>query len=176
MRYHRAKIGKRDIFVKQGWKRLSAWVCCPWVRQSHMPQRNRIAEGDVLSEPGKREYHLPVCKHAVCGAHRRPAIAVWIPGQSYPGEKLTPPVTLHLLTAVVLGVSGEDHPSRCIDVHAAPRIRIEQLLIKMAEPAVLARPWKVRLPSQTIVHRELRRHFPGVLHVSTYNVLAVVKS
>src|SRR5262245_47178142 len=173
MRYNCAKTWEWHIFVEHGRKRISAWIIRPWIGQSHVRQSNRIAKRHILSEPGKSQHHLPVCKRTPCCAHRRPAVALWIPGQSDPGKELIPPFTLHLLSAFILGVAGKEQPGRCMDIHAAPQTCIEKLLIEMAEPTVLAGPWKIGLPSDTVVHREPRRQFPGVLRVNTNNVRTI---
>ena len=84
------------------------------------------------------------------------------------------PVAFHLIAAFVLRVAGEDQPGRSIDIYVAMHVLIEQLLIEMAKPTILAGPWKVRFPPDAVVERQPRRRFPGVLRVKPNNMLAVV--
>ena len=84
------------------------------------------------------------------------------------------PVTFHLISAFVLGIAGKNQAGRGIDIYLAVHVLIEQLLIEMAKPSILAGPGKVGFPPDAIVEREPWRHFPGVLAVKPHNVLAVV--
>src|SRR5581483_5978762 len=154
-----------------------AAIVCPRVGQSAAGCADQVAEGRPKLLLAQREHAHAVTEHSVGRANGHLAVALRIPSQPNPWEKLSPLIAVETVAAAILFITRKDHARGGVLIDSAMDSGSEQSRVKVRIlPRELLVYRCVRFPSHAVVHREARCDLPGILDVERLIELAAVEA